>query len=342
MDGVGDDDAIHDLGCISDAKSRRQGLPLTHVGIDDHAINDLEFRADIIDARAIIMKSAASLAPSAYFAWIVLASLLIPGCAGNGEGLDANGRPLAPGSGGSPPPLSADFDSIQANIFTPICSVCHAGASAPQGLHLDAGNSYNMLVNVPSTEVPSLMRVKPGDPDNSYIIQKLEGHAAVGGQMPLGGPYLSTSTIAFIRQWITNGAQPSASAGAASAAPFAITSMVPDSAEGASAPPPQIMVAFNHDLDVTQISMATARVEKQALGAPAAASEAIPARITVPEGNLKVLLIWPAKPLGVGHYRLVIQPGAPGFRDASGRSMALENPNDSGSVTSTFDVEVSP
>jgi hypothetical protein len=266
--------------------------------------------------------------------------LLTAACAGNGEGLDANGRPLAPGSGGSLPPLSADFDSLQANIFTPICSVCHAGASAPEGLHLDAGNSYNMLVGVPSTEVPSILRVKPGDPDNSYIIQKLEGHAAVGGQMPLGGPYLSTATIAFVRQWITDGAQPSPLAAAAAAAPFAITSMVPDSAEGASAPPPQIMVAFNHDLDVTQIASVTARIERLPPGTPGAVSEVIPARITVPAGNLKALLIWPAKPLGIGHYRMVIQANALGLLDASGQSIALGG--NGGPVTATFDVEISP
>src|ERR1700760_649958 len=140
---------------------------------------------------------------------IALCAIIISACAGNGQGLDANGRPLAPG-GDTTLPLSDDFESLQENIFTPICSVCHVGASAPQGLRLDAGNSYNLLVGVPSTEVPSILRVKPGDPDNSYIIQKLEGHAAVGAQMPLGGPYLTTDTIAFIREWITNGAQPAA------------------------------------------------------------------------------------------------------------------------------------
>jgi hypothetical protein len=288
-----------------------------------------------------VMNSAKSLAVPASRAGVALALLIFAACAGNGEGLDANGRPLAPGGGGSIPPLSADFDSIQANIFTPICSVCHAGASAPEGLHLDVGNSFNMLVGVPSTEVPSILRVKPGDPGNSYIIQKLEGHAAVGGQMPLGGPYLSTATIAFIRQWITDGAQPSASAAAAST-PFAITSMVPDSAEGASAPPPQIMVAFNHDLDVTQMAMATARVEKLPLGAPAVVSEVIPARITVSADNLKALMVWPEKPLGTGHYRVVIQAGPLGFRDTSGQSIAGASPNDGGSMISTFDVEVAP
>src|SRR5271167_2962162 len=133
-------------------------------------------------------------------------ALVVAACAGNGEGLDANGRPLAPGGGTVP--LSADFAAIQANIFTPICSVCHDGGGAPEGLRLDAADSYNLLVGVPSTEVPSLLRVKPGDPVNSYIIQKLQGHAAVGAQMPLGGPYLSADTIALIQQWITDGAAP--------------------------------------------------------------------------------------------------------------------------------------
>src|SRR6202035_2805698 len=125
----------------------------------------------------------------------------------------------------------------------------------------DATDSFNLLVGVPSTEVPSLDRVKPGDPDSSYIIQKLENHAAVGAQMPLGGPYLSTTTIAFIRQWITNGAQPSAVQTAHAAKSFAVTSIVPDSAEPVSESPPQIMFAFNHDLDVTQIDPRSVHIE---------------------------------------------------------------------------------
>jgi hypothetical protein len=139
------------------------------------------------------------------------AALMVAGCGGgSGEGLDSNGRPINEGGSGGGP-LEPTFDSIQANIFTPICSVCHAGGSAPQGLRLDAANSYAMLVNTPSVEVPSLLRVKPGDPDNSYMIQKIEGHAAVGARMPFGGPYLDDATIATIRQWVTDGAPGSTS-----------------------------------------------------------------------------------------------------------------------------------
>jgi hypothetical protein len=281
-----------------------------------------------------------------YSTTIALCSLLIAACAGNGEGLDADGRPL--GSGGSPPPpLSADFASIQANVFTPICSVCHVGGSAPQGLRLDAGNSYNLLVGVPSTEVPSILRVKPGDPDNSYIIQKLENHQAVGAQMPFGCPTslpcLPTTTIAFIRQWITDGA-PAAAAAATVTAHLAVTAIVPDSTEPVTGSPPQIMVAFNRDLDVSQLATHTVHIEKLAPGAAPVVTEKVPAHISVPQGNLRALLIWPSRPLSVGHYRLVIDAESSSrFSDIAGQSVSVGAPDELGeSVLSTFDVEVVP
>jgi hypothetical protein len=293
------------------------------------------------------MDSALSLVPPASRVCVVLASLVIAACAGSGEGLDANGRPLVPGGSGSLPPLSADLDSIQANIFTPICSVCHIGGGAPEALRLDAADSFNLLVGVPSTEVPSLLRVKPGDPDNSYIIQKLEDHAAVGAQMPFGcpttQPCLTTSTIAFIRQWITDGAQPAAAAATVhAAAPLAITSIVPDGVEPVSASPPQIMIAFNHDLDVTQIDGQAMHIEKLMPGASPLASEIVAARVTISSANLRALMVWPSRPLSAGHYRLVINAGSPSqFSDIAGQSVAVGVPNELGeSVISTFDVEI--
>src|SRR5689334_13236743 len=137
----------------------------------------------------------------------VLMPLLLAACGGSGEGLDENGRPGdGNGGGGSGSTLTPDLQSIQEHVFTPICSVCHAGAAAPLGFRLDAASAFAMLVNAPSVEVPSLRRVSPGNPDASYLIQKLEGHAAVGGQMPLGQAPLPQATINVIRQWISNGA----------------------------------------------------------------------------------------------------------------------------------------
>jgi hypothetical protein len=49
--------------------------------------------------------------------------------------------------------------------------------------------------------------VKAGDPDNSYLIRKLEGLAGISGsRMPLGGPFLDQATIDQVRSWISNGA----------------------------------------------------------------------------------------------------------------------------------------
>lgn len=142
------------------------------------------------------------------WAWSALgaAAALIVGCGGgSGDGLDANGRPIGEGDDPSGP-MTASFGSIQSHVFTPVCTGCHSGGGAPQGLRLDATNSYAMLVGMASAEVPSLKRVAPGDAANSYLIHKLEGHAAVGARMPFGGPYLDAAAITLIRQWIDNGA----------------------------------------------------------------------------------------------------------------------------------------
>ena len=72
-----------------------------------------------------------------------------------------------------------------------------------------AANSFNALVGVPSIEVPGLLRVEPSNPDDSYLVQKLEGTAAVGARMPLGSPNpLNAALIADIRAWIAAGADP--------------------------------------------------------------------------------------------------------------------------------------
>lgn len=127
--------------------------------------------------------------------WVAsLAAAAVAACTGSGVGLDANGKPITPGGGGGEP-LTPDFQSIQDNVFTPICTKCHIGAGAPEGLQLDQAHSYALLVGVPSTEQPSVLRVKPGDPTNSYIVQKLEGAATISGvRMPFGGPYLPQSS----------------------------------------------------------------------------------------------------------------------------------------------------
>lgn len=67
-----------------------------------------------------------------------------------------------------------------------------------------------MLVNVASNEVPALMRVLPNNPDDSYLVRKVEGGPdIVGGRMPLGRAPLSAEQIGMIRSWISAGAMQS-------------------------------------------------------------------------------------------------------------------------------------
>lgn len=100
----------------------------------------------------------------------------------------------------------SEFQRIQNTVFTPLCTSCHSGFFAPHRLRLDERNSYRLLVGMQSAEVPSLQRVKSGDPNASYLVQKLEGHAAEGIRMPAGGPALSAEALALIRHWIAGGA----------------------------------------------------------------------------------------------------------------------------------------
>ena len=136
---------------------------------------------------------------------IAIVTLALAACgAGSGEGLDQNGQPLRPPPTGLQPTLA----SIQDNVFTVSCAVsgCHGGVGAQQGLRLDPGFSAGNLINVPSPRDPNLIRVVPGDPDASFIIQKLQGTQTLGDRMPDGGPYLTTATVNVIRQWILDGA----------------------------------------------------------------------------------------------------------------------------------------
>lgn len=179
-----------------------------------------------------------------------LLSCVIVGCsAGSGEGLDISGRPL---SEGGDVPLAPTLASIQANLFNPSCVVCHSGANAPQGLRLDAVNSFTNLVGVPSRQDSSFLRVAPGSPDQSYLIHKLEGTASVGEPMPLGGPPIPQSTIDFVRQWITDGALPD-SGGPPAAAPV-VVSLTPDPDSVTASFPAEIMAGFDQDIDASTIN----------------------------------------------------------------------------------------
>ncbi len=93
-------------------------------------------------------------------------------------------------------------------VFDTTCAFvgCHAASEQfppGEGLVLEAGLSLENLLEVPSRQSASLSRVKPGAPDESYIILKLEENEGIlGDRMPQGGPFLTPAQIGRFRLWI--------------------------------------------------------------------------------------------------------------------------------------------
>jgi len=114
--------------------------------------------------------------------------------------------------GACAPPITAvkPFRAIQ-EVFTVSCALptCHSAIAREGGLVLaDEEISYNSLVDVPSQlpEAPAgSLRVKSGDPANSFLIQKLRGTGA-GDEMPQNLPPLGEGIIGMIERWIERGA----------------------------------------------------------------------------------------------------------------------------------------
>ena len=109
--------------------------------------------------------------------------------------------------------LSPTLANIQSSIFSATCTdlACHSSVAQAGGLILEAGMSYDQLVGVPAVNYTAqqagLLRVKAGDPSNSFLVIKLSGPPpADGSPMPLGKPPLTSAQIQLISDWITQGA----------------------------------------------------------------------------------------------------------------------------------------
>jgi hypothetical protein len=118
---------------------------------------------------------------------------------------------------GPTPNLEPTFSSIQREIIETTdsagrtrCVQCHTstGRTPPAGMDLNHDVAYANWVNAPARGKPGAIRVIPGDPENSYLIHKLEGRAdIVGRRMPFNGPpYLTDGQILVIKRWIEIGA----------------------------------------------------------------------------------------------------------------------------------------
>jgi hypothetical protein len=100
--------------------------------------------------------------------------------------------------------VAPTFSNIQNNIFNQSCafSGCHVSGSVNPNL---SGNSHSNIVNKQSST--GMFLIKPNDPDNSYLLQKIIGSGGIqGSRMPLNSSLLSQDKIDALIEWINNGA----------------------------------------------------------------------------------------------------------------------------------------
>jgi hypothetical protein len=128
-----------------------------------------------------------------------------------------DGQTLKDASDAPSTELGPAWSEIHGQVIGPICGGCHGpgGSGGLAGLN-DCDVGHANLIDVASTELPTMDRVEPGNSGQSWLMHKLDGthddgwFACVGGncgaQMPFGGPALSQQQRDAIRNWITNGA----------------------------------------------------------------------------------------------------------------------------------------
>lgn len=132
--------------------------------------------------------------------------LLALGCGDDGPAMPLDAPP--------PVQVAPTLSSIQDQIFTTRCSVlaCHDNNTPASMLNLVTGASFGELVGV--TPITTTARnagkklVDPGNPDNSFLLDKLNGNLGTGdgALMPLNKFPAWPEEIAPIRQWIMDGA----------------------------------------------------------------------------------------------------------------------------------------
>jgi hypothetical protein len=143
---------------------------------------------------------------------VLLVGCVLVGCAGSGGG---GGNDGGSQSSCKPPPPDQRI-SYTANIqpiYNRSCALsgCHVPGSLGGNLDLSTGNSYRQTVNHDAFQQPKKKRVKPGDPDGSYLVQKIEGTPGISGLPmpqgcpvpPPGGSCLGPDDVDAIRMWIT-------------------------------------------------------------------------------------------------------------------------------------------
>lgn len=137
------------------------------------------------------------------------ACLLLFGAACNAAAPDA-----APSDGGSSCTFACFGGGDERDDTQKVLSILDDRCGSVDGCHgigaggmgITQGMELAVLIDVPSTEDPSLVRVRPGDPAQSYVWRKLACEGGIQGScMPADGPLAQEYVQAF-HDWIEAGA----------------------------------------------------------------------------------------------------------------------------------------
>lgn len=126
------------------------------------------------------------------------------------------------GSGGSAGSGQATFTQVKAVVFgscagsgAPGPMTCHGSAPYQGNLDLFSDGAFTNLVGVPADIDGTLIRVIPGDPENSFLYRKLINDLpqdlSLGDPMPMGEAImwseLPSDQIQLLYDWIAAGAE---------------------------------------------------------------------------------------------------------------------------------------
>ncbi len=140
----------------------------------------------------------------------VIALSVVAGCGGDDAPAPAPGTANGELDLGAVSSTPVAFSQVQ-EIFTTKCSGCHPTVN--NSIDLSAGNAYADIVGVGAVEAPGRVRVIAGDPDASFLFQKVIGSKGlgdipdVGTRMPPMAARLPESDLRIIRDWIAQGAK---------------------------------------------------------------------------------------------------------------------------------------